>query len=98
MRTAKVPESIRKELAALAAKPEREIDFSDIPATTAKDWLGAQRGRLYKPIKQQLTVRIDAEVVEWLKGQGTGYQSRLNTILRSAMLRNELTPTLRSGN
>ena len=88
MSTAKIPESIRKELEALAAKPEREIDFSDIPATTAKDWVGAQRGRFYRPIKQQLTVRIDADVVEWLKGQGAGYQSRLNEILRSAMLRN----------
>jgi uncharacterized protein (DUF4415 family) len=45
------------------------------------------RGRFYKPIKQQLTVRIDADVVEWLKGQGRGYQSRLNEILRSAMLK-----------
>ncbi|MBI4756606.1 MAG: BrnA antitoxin family protein [Betaproteobacteria bacterium] len=84
----KVPESIRKELAALAAKPESEIDFSDIPATTEKDWQGAVRGRFYKPTKRQLTVRIDADVLEWLKGQGKGYQSRLNDILRAAMLKN----------
>ena len=64
------------------------IDFSDIPATTAKDWQGAVRGQFYKPIKQQLTVRVDADVVEWLKGQGRGYQSRLNQILRAAMLKN----------
>lgn len=84
----KVPESIRKELAALAAKPENEIDFSDIPATTGQDWQGAERGKFYRPIKQQLTVRIDADVLEWLKSQGKGYQSRLNDILRSAMLKN----------
>ena len=82
----KVPESIRKELAALAAKPENEIDFSDIPPITEQDWTGAVRGKFYRPIKQQLTVRIDADVVEWLKSQGKGYQSRLNDILRAAML------------
>lgn len=83
----KVPEAIRKELAALAARAESEIDFSDLPATQAQDWSGAVRGQFYRPLKQQLTVRIDADVVEWLKGQGKGYQSRLNTILRSAMLK-----------
>ena len=82
----KVPESIRKELAALAAKPENEIDFSDLPPTTEQDWHGAVRGKFYRPIKQQLTVRIDADVLEWLKSQGKGYQSRLNEILRAAML------------
>ncbi len=82
----KVPESVRKELAALAAMPESEIDFSDLPATTAQDWQVAVRGKFYRPVKQQLTVRIDADVVEWLKGQGKGYQSRLNEILRAAML------------
>ena len=82
----KVPESVRKELAALAAKPESDIDFSDLPATKARDWNGAGRAKFYRPIKQQLTVRIDADVVEWLKAQGTGYQTRLNEILRDAML------------
>jgi uncharacterized protein (DUF4415 family) len=89
MSKAKFPESVRKELAALAAKPESTIDFSDIPTTTAKDWKGAQRGQFYRPIKKQLTVRIDADVLEWLKAQGAGYQSRLNEILRSAMLKKE---------
>ena len=82
----KVPEAIRKELAALAALPEQSIDFSDLPTTTERDWAGAVRGQFYRPVKQQLTVRIDADVLEWLKSQGKGYQSRLNTILRSAML------------
>jgi uncharacterized protein (DUF4415 family) len=82
----KVPDSVRKELAALAAKPEAAIDFSDLPATSRKDWKGAARGKFYRPIKQQLTVRVDADVLEWLKSQGSGYQSRLNDILRNAML------------
>ncbi|PRC93374.1 BrnA antitoxin family protein [Solimicrobium silvestre] len=82
----KIPESLRKELAALAAKSEHEIDFSDIPATKQEEWDGAVRGKFYRPIKQQLTVRIDSDVLEWLKSQGKGYQSRLNDILRTEML------------
>lgn len=82
----KVPKSVRKELAALAAKPDSEIDFSDLPATTERDWRGADRGRFYRPVKRQLTVRIDADVLAWLKSNGRGYQSRLNSILRAAML------------
>lgn len=82
----KTPETLHKELAALAARPESEIDFSDLPPTHEEDWSGATRGRFYRPIKRQLTVRIDADVLDWLKSQGKGYQSRLNEILRSAML------------
>lgn len=80
----KVSESVRQELAALA---DSTIDFSDIPATSLQDWYTAVRGQFYKPMKQQLTVRIDADVVDWLKHQGKGYQSRLNAILRAAMLK-----------
>ncbi len=82
----KLPESIRKELAASSTKQEHEIDFSDIPPTTETDWDGAVRGRFYRPLKQQLTVRMDADVLLWLKAQGKGYQTRLNDIARKAML------------
>jgi len=41
---------------------------------------------LYKPKKIVTTVRIDADVMAWLKQQGRGYQTRLNAILRDAML------------
>jgi uncharacterized protein (DUF4415 family) len=82
----KVPESVRKELAALSARPEGDIDFSDLPPTSRRDWNGAVRGKFYRPVKQQLTVRIDADVLAWLRGFGKGYQSRLNAILRAAML------------
>jgi len=82
----KASKSIRKQLVALANRPEADIDFSDIPATRRADWAGAVRGKFYRPIKQQLTVRIDADVLAWLKSYGKGYQSRLNAILRSVML------------
>ncbi|MHA7685300.1 BrnA antitoxin family protein [Cupriavidus sp. PET2-C1] len=83
----KVPEKVRKELAALAAKPETEIDLSDMPETTSAHWVDAERGKFYRPIKQQLTVRLDADVLAWLKEQGEGYQTRMNAILRAEMLK-----------
>jgi len=68
-------------------RKEVEIDYSDIPLTRSGDWKGAVRGKFYKPIKQQLIVRVDADVGAWLKSQGSGYHGRWNEILRSAMLR-----------
>ncbi|MDO9177196.1 MAG: BrnA antitoxin family protein [Agitococcus sp.] len=73
-------------LSALAALPDNTIDFSDIPRTTAKDWDGAARGKFYRPIKEATTVRIDADVKAWLKSKGKGYQTKINEILRLAML------------
>ncbi|EKS6391595.1 BrnA antitoxin family protein [Enterobacter hormaechei] len=77
------------ELKALADKPDREIDYSDIPATEDDRWAGAMRGKFYRPLKTQASVRIDADVMEWLKRPGKGYQTRLNAILREAMLRDQ---------
>jgi len=75
------------ELAALALRPESEIDYSDIPPLTEEFWKNAVRGRFYKPTKTTTTVRVDSDVLAWLKQQGKGYQTRLNAILRDAMLR-----------
>lgn len=83
----KISDDIKKELAALSNKSEEDIDFSDIPKTTSEDWKNATRGQFYRPVKKQLTVRLDADILEWLKSQGKGYQSRLNGILRDAMIR-----------
>ena len=73
-------------LKALALRPESEIDYSDVPPFTEEQWKGAQRGVFYRPLKRQITARVDADVLEWLKGQGKGYQSRINAILRREML------------
>jgi len=70
----------------LSARPDSEIDTSDIPELTDEQWKHAVRGRFYRPVKQQITARVDADVLEWLKGQGKGYQSRINAILRREML------------
>jgi uncharacterized protein (DUF4415 family) len=77
----------RARLSALAKRPDREIDYSDIPALTDAFWKNAVRNPLYKPTKQITTVRVDSDVLLWLKGQGKGYQTRINAILREAMLR-----------
>jgi uncharacterized protein (DUF4415 family) len=73
------------ELANLAAMPDDQIDYSDIPATTSEQWREAEQGRFYRPVKQQLTLRIDADVIAWYKSQGKGYQTRINELLRQAM-------------
>ncbi|MDR0578027.1 MAG: BrnA antitoxin family protein [Candidatus Accumulibacter sp.] len=76
----------RANLRALAARPDSEIDYGDIPPLTEAFWQNAVRGRFYKPIKRQITARVDADVLEWLKSQGAGYQTRINAILRREML------------
>jgi uncharacterized protein (DUF4415 family) len=76
----------RREVALLAAKPDSEIDYSDIPRLTPSFWSSAARNPFYRPIKRQLTVRLDADVIVWLRRQGKGYQTRLNRLLRAAML------------
>ena len=72
-----------KELAALAALPDEEIDLTEAPEV--QDWRGAVVGKFYRPIKKSLTIRLDADVLAWLKTQGRGYQTRINKLLRKAM-------------
>jgi uncharacterized protein (DUF4415 family) len=76
----------KRKLAELAARPDSEIDFSEIPPLKESFWKNAVRNPFYRPVKQQLTVRLDADVVAWLRQQGKGYQTRLNKVLRHAML------------
>jgi uncharacterized protein (DUF4415 family) len=74
---------IKSDLSRIDRMKDAEIDYSQIPA------LG--RGLLKKatvawpPVKKQLTIRLDADVLDWLKGHGKGYQTRINRILRVVM-------------
>ncbi len=79
-------EKQKAELAALAALQDDEIDYSDIPPLSDEFWKNAVRGRFYKPTKTATTVRIDSDVLAWLRAQGKGYQTRINAILRREML------------
>jgi uncharacterized protein (DUF4415 family) len=86
---ANLPALTRKqktELAALTAMPDSQINTSDIAPLTEDFWKTARRNPFYRPVKQATTVRIDADVLAWLKSDGKGYQTRINAILRDAML------------
>ncbi len=76
----------KRKLAQLAERPDSEIDLSEIPPLQESFWKNAVRNPFYRPVKQQLTVRLDADVLAWLRQQGKGYQTRLNKVLREAML------------
>lgn len=78
-------EERRKELARLDVLPPEQIDTSDVPELAEAQWAEAERGRFYRPLKQQITARLDADVLAWLKAGGSGYQTRMNAILRHAM-------------
>jgi uncharacterized protein (DUF4415 family) len=78
----------RKELAALAHLPDDKIDTRSIPEV--KNWSDARRGLFYRSVKQQLTLRLDADVIAWFKDQaprGEGYQTDINSALREHVRR-----------
>lgn len=73
------------ELEKLAAMPDDQIDTSDIPEAPAENWAFAQRGQFYRPVKKQITLRIDADLIAWFKdhaASGEGYQTQINAALR----------------
>ena len=79
----KVADRLAKELEDLRRMKDEDIDFTDIPEKT--DWSRAVVGKFYRPIKESLTIRIDADVLAWFKAQGKGYQTRINAMLREAI-------------
>ena len=87
----------RSELKSLATLSDDAIDTSDAPELL--DWSDAERGLFYRPVKQQLTLRLDADVVAWFKRHATsneGYQTRINRALRE-YAREQARRTRRSG-
>jgi uncharacterized protein (DUF4415 family) len=80
----------RADLAALAAMPDDKIDTSECPEQV--DWSGAKRGMFYRPVKKQITLRIDADLIEWFRQRATtqaGYQTRINEALREYVVQQE---------
>ncbi len=84
-------EQQKADLERLRNMPDDEIDTSDIPETL--DWSNARRGMFYRPVKQQITLRLDADVVAWFKEHagenGRGYQTDMNRALREHVVRSE---------
>jgi uncharacterized protein (DUF4415 family) len=87
------------QLEAVARLPDSQIDTSDPDAPEVLDWTGAMRGRFYRPVKRQLTLRIDEDVIAFFKQETgeRGYQTAMNRALREAMLRGLQRRQLRKG-
>ena len=86
----KLPPEAREQLRALADKPESRINTDDIPEVL--DWSNAMCGVFYRPVKQQITLRLDADVVAWFKArapEGRGYLTAINSAPREHVRRNE---------
>ena len=79
----KVTKRQAKEIRALKRLRDERIDLTDIPPL--RNWSKAVIGKFYRPRKKSLTIRIDADVLAWLRGQGKGYQTRINALLREVM-------------
>ena len=75
--------SIKSDLARIDRIKEADIDYSDIPPLD-KSFL-KRAAVAWPPVKKQLTIRLDADVLAWLKKHGKGYQTRINRILRVVM-------------
>jgi uncharacterized protein (DUF4415 family) len=74
----------QRDIRAVAAKRDEDIDFSDMPPVI--DWSRAEIGKFYRPNKKPVTMRLDSDVIAWLKADGPGYQTKANALLRHAML------------
>ena len=80
----------KAELSALEELPDDRINTADVPELL--DWSDARRGVFYRPVKQQITLRLDADVVKWFKmhaAGGRGYQTDINRALREHVFRSE---------
>jgi len=69
-----------EEVKALAAMDDKYIDTSEIPETA--NWDAAEVGRFYRPVKKKLTIRLDADVIDWFKRHSPHYQTAINKALR----------------
>ena len=77
---------IAREIRKLYQRRDRSLDRSDVPQLSPQQWAKGEIGRFYRPIKAQISFRIDADVLAWLKSKGEGHLSRINTILRERMM------------
>lgn len=80
----KLTKEQKRDIRVIAAKRDADIDFSDVPRVL--DWSGAEIGKFYRPKKKPVTMRLDSDVIAWLKADGRGYQTKANWLLRNAML------------
>jgi len=79
----KLTKEQKQDIAVIRGMRDEDIDLSDIPEVL--DWSKAEIGKFYRPPKRSVTMRLDGDVIDWLKGYGKGYQTRVNLLLRHAM-------------
>src|ERR1700693_4685909 len=80
----KLTKEQKRDIRVIAAKRDEDLDFSDAPAVL--DCSGAEIGKFYRPTKKPVTMRLDSDVIAWLKADGRGYQTKANWLLRHVML------------
>jgi len=80
----KLTKEQKLQIARVAAKKDPDIDLSEMPEVI--DWSGAEIGKFHRTPKKPVTMRLDADVLEWLKSYGEGYQTKANMLLRHAMM------------
>ncbi len=73
------------EIDSVAARPESDMIYSDIPPLAEEFWTNAAVGRFYTPKKTSTSVRLDPDALAWVRAQGKGYQTRIYAILRREM-------------
>jgi uncharacterized protein (DUF4415 family) len=80
----KLTKQQKRDIRVIARKRDEGIDFSGPPPVL--DWAGAEIGKFYRPQKKSVTMRLDSDVIAWLKADGPGYQTKANWLLRHAMI------------
>jgi len=79
----KTTKQSKEEIVQLENMSDDDIDTSDIPEIT--DWSNAEMGKFYRPKKKQITLRLDADMLEWFRHSGGKYQTKINQVLRQYM-------------
>ncbi len=74
--------NLQSDLERLKAIKDEDIDLSDIPELD-EEWF--KNAVVHPPLKKSITIRLDADVLNWFKSQGPGYQTRINMLLRKYM-------------
>lgn len=86
-----LPPDVQAQVRALEALPDDQIDTTEAPEVL--DWSDARRGVFYRPVKKQITLRLDADIIAWFKARarnGRGYQTDINRALREHVRRVEV--------
>lgn len=83
----KVLERHRDELAALDAMRDEDIDLTEMPEITEEQWARSRRGKFYRPVNEQITLRLDADIIAWFRQNEDKYQTAINAALREHVAR-----------